>query len=92
MSNVYYVVRHGKRIAVVDMESPKSERKARKERNMKDAFALVPLAWAANIAKAADAPDYMIFTLLAYLAWKAKSPTCRVGPGNFTPSLSQIRT
>ena len=73
MSNVYYVVRHGKRIAVVDIETPKSARKSRKA--MGDGFAIVPLAQAAEVAKAIDTPGYMVFTLLFYLAWKAKSST-----------------
>jgi hypothetical protein len=38
----------------------------------KGRFAQVSLDWAAKVAKAADAPDYMVFTLLVYLAWKAE--------------------
>jgi hypothetical protein len=46
-----------------------------KQQSEKDVFAMVPLAWAAEIAEEADMSSYMIFTLLAYLAWKAKGPT-----------------
>jgi hypothetical protein len=75
MSNVYYVTRHGKRIAVVDMDQPKPKSARSSRRAIRDGFAIVPLAQAADVAKATDTPSYMVFTLLFYLAWKTKSST-----------------
>jgi hypothetical protein len=37
--------------------------------------AMVPLGWAADVTEAMNTPGYMVFTLLAYLAWKTKSST-----------------
>ena len=48
---------------------------ARKPRGKKNDFALVPLDWAADVTEAMNTPGYMVFTLLAYLAWKTKSST-----------------
>ena len=47
----------------------------RKPGDNKDAFAVVPLGWAADVTEAMNNPGYMVFTLLAYLAWKTKSST-----------------
>jgi hypothetical protein len=72
MGRVRTIFSHGRYMEVVssDPDPP-----ARKSRNKKEGFALVPLDWAADVAKAMGAPGYMVFTLLAYLAWKAKSST-----------------
>jgi hypothetical protein len=64
----FRVVRsHGKD---VDVDRPTT-----KTRDRANDFALVPLAWAADVAKAANSPSAMVLVLLAYLAWKTKNPT-----------------
>jgi hypothetical protein len=45
---------------------------AREARDKASDFARVPLRWAADVAKATNSPGYMVFVLLAYLAWKNK--------------------
>ena len=74
MSNIHYVVRHGKRIRV-DTLNPleKSARKPRKA--VSEAFVQAPLAWAAGALGAANTPGAMVVLLLAYLAWKTGSTT-----------------
>jgi hypothetical protein len=47
----------------------------KKARDKSNDFARVPLKWAADVAKAMNSPGYMVLVLLAYLAWKTKSPT-----------------
>jgi hypothetical protein len=47
----------------------------RPERKTKQKFTLLQLQWAADTAKAAGTPDAMVWILLHYMAWKAKSTT-----------------
>jgi hypothetical protein len=47
----------------------------KRTRDKANDFAQVPLKWAADVAKATNSPGYMVLVLLAYLAWKTKSPT-----------------
>jgi hypothetical protein len=71
MSRVRTIFSHGKYMEVVGADPDQPARKSRG----KKVFALVPLNWAADVTKAARTPSYMVFTLLAYLAWKTKSST-----------------
>jgi len=71
MSNPRFVDAHGKRILVETLDLP--DRSARKTRR-KD-FTQLPLDWAADTAKAAGTPGAMVWILLSYMAWKAKSTT-----------------
>jgi hypothetical protein len=72
MSRVRTIFSHGKYMQVVSADS---DPPTRKSRGKKDGFAIVPLEWAADVTEAISAPGYMVFTLLAYLAWKTKSST-----------------
>jgi hypothetical protein len=72
MSRVRTIFSHGKYIEVVSADS---DPPTLKSRGKNDGFAMVPLDWAADVAEAMRAPGYMVFTLLAYLAWKTKSST-----------------
>jgi hypothetical protein len=74
MGKPYVMVRHGKRIVVEDLETPNSSAR-RLRRGIQDGFAMVPLTWAADVAKATNSPAALITSLLVYLSWKAKSPT-----------------
>jgi hypothetical protein len=66
----FRVVRSHSKVVDVDVDPP-----ARKTRDKADDFAQVPLKWAAKVAKAMNSPSAMLLVLLAYLAWKTKSPT-----------------
>lgn len=72
MSRVRTIFSHGKYMGVVagNTDSP-----TRKQRGKRTNFAMVPLDWAADVTEAMNTPGYMVFTLLAYLAWKTKSAT-----------------
>jgi hypothetical protein len=63
---------HGKHIEVVEIVPSKRKRGPRIN---KDGFALVPLEWAAEVAKAAPKIPVMLLVLLAYSAWREKGPT-----------------
>jgi hypothetical protein len=70
MSRVRTIFSHGKFMEVISADpAPCTARKR------KDGFAMVPLDWAADVASASNASSFMIFVLLPYLAWKAKSST-----------------
>ena len=73
MSNIEYVVRHGKRIATTVLDPPKSARRPRSD--IHEPFAKVYLKDAAAVAEAFDSPIVLIWPLLIHLAWKAKSTT-----------------
>src|SRR5262249_21870156 len=62
-----YVIRQGKRIEVVPIETG-----AAPKRRRADPFVKLPLALAAAIAKATKTPRAMVWILLLYEAWKAK--------------------
>jgi hypothetical protein len=72
MSRVRTIFSHGRCIEVVSADPAPP---ARKPRGKKNNFALIPLDWAADVTAAMNTPGYMVFTLLAYLAWRTKSPT-----------------
>ena len=72
MSRVRAILSHGKYMKVVGADTT---RPARKLSGKQNDFALVPLGWAADVTAAMNTPGYMVFTLLAYLAWKSKSST-----------------
>jgi len=62
-----YVIRQGKRIEVVAIETG-----AAPKRRRADPFVKLPLPLAAAIAKATKTPRAMVWILLMYEAWKAK--------------------
>jgi hypothetical protein len=66
------VFSHGQYIEVEEIAPPKRKRGLRVK---KDAFAQVPLAWAADVVKAAPKIPAMLLVLFAYAAWKEKGPT-----------------
>ena len=62
-----YVIRQGKRIEVVPIETG-----AAPKRRRADPFVKLPLPLAAAIATATKTPKAMVWILLLYEAWKAK--------------------
>ena len=77
MSNSRWVMAHGKLIEIETLDDPPhiKARAAKRARRQKEAFTLLPLQWAADTAKAARTPGAMVWILLLYMAWKAKSRT-----------------
>ena len=80
MSNIFagkpsWVWSHGKWIEVgyIDDQPPIKARVEERRRRRKGAFAMVPLQWAADMAKATQTPGALIWILLIYKAWKTKS-------------------
>jgi hypothetical protein len=69
MSNVHYVVRRGRRIAVETLET------GTKPRRKTDLWVKVPLRWAEQAARATGTPKAFVWIWLLHLAWKAKSNT-----------------
>jgi hypothetical protein len=67
MSHVRTIFSHGKFMEVISADPAPHN-----ARNKKNGFALVPLEWTADVAKALDAPDVMLVNLMLYLSWKAK--------------------
>jgi hypothetical protein len=67
MSRVRTIFSHGKFMEVISADPA-----PRNAHNTKDGFALAPLEWTADVAKALNAPDIMLVNLMLYLSWKAK--------------------
>jgi hypothetical protein len=61
-------------VETLDYKPSAKKRKAKRE----EAFALVPLARAAEITKCMRAKGTMVWIVLVYLAWKNKSPTVQL--------------
>jgi hypothetical protein len=66
---VNYVMRQGKLIEVVAIETVAGRRKARRQ----EPFAMVPLAWAASAAKATRTPKALVWVLLLHTAWRTRT-------------------
>jgi hypothetical protein len=77
VSNRRWVIAHGKRIEVEDLDDPPhvKARAAKRAKRREEAFAMLPLEWAADAAKAIKMPRTMVLVLLQYMAWKTKSQT-----------------
>jgi hypothetical protein len=77
MINPRWVLAHGKRILVEDLEDPPQikERMHKRARQQKEAFVMVPLQWAADAAKDTRTQGALVWIVLLYLAWKTKSQT-----------------
>jgi hypothetical protein len=76
MGNSYWVSdprAKGGRIRVQTIEPTARQKKSAARRQ--DEFAMVPLRWAVEVAKAAGTPGAMVWILLLYLAWKNQSTT-----------------
>jgi hypothetical protein len=58
-------------VETLDYKPSAKKQKAKQE----EAFALVPLARAAEVTKCTKTQGAMVWIVLAYLAWKNKSPT-----------------
>jgi hypothetical protein len=67
MNRVRTIFSHGKFMEVISADPA-----PRNAHNTKDGFAMVPLEWTADVAKALNAPDIMLVNLMLYLSWKAK--------------------
>jgi hypothetical protein len=75
MSNRRWVTAHGKTFEVETIETPGvTARKTRKTKQEKE-FAIVPLKWAATIAKETEAQRTLVWIVLLYLSFKARSKT-----------------
>jgi hypothetical protein len=70
----YYVMRQGRRILVENITPAATKQKTKRE----EAFALVPLARAAEVTKCMRVRGAMVWIVLLYLAWKNKSPTVQL--------------
>jgi hypothetical protein len=76
MINPRYVTAHGKRILIETLEMPGLQaRQAKRTRRRQETFVMLPLEWVAETANAARTPGAVVWILLAYMAWKAKSQT-----------------
>jgi hypothetical protein len=80
MSNIFEgkpsrVWSHGKWIEVgyIDDQPPIKARAEKRRQRRKEAFAVVQLQWAADMAKATETPGALVWILLIYKAWKTKS-------------------
>jgi hypothetical protein len=69
-----YVIRHGRRIEVETLDTGVIAKPKRRQPKGKP-FAIVPLDWAAEAAKATNSPGLIVCAQLLHLAWKAKSRT-----------------
>jgi hypothetical protein len=70
-----YVTAHGKRFLVETLETPRmAARRARKPKRGEE-FAIVPLQWAAGIAKDTNTKRSLVWIALLYLSWKEQSKT-----------------
>jgi hypothetical protein len=67
MSEVNYVLRHGRRIEVETLDTGPSK-KIRRHRQ--DTFALVPLQWVVKAAAAASSPSTVVLVWLLYRSWQ----------------------
>jgi hypothetical protein len=74
MSNRRYSPGLGRWIEVEEVDVPGVPAKARRRRQ-EEPFAMVPLRFAQEMAKASKSPATIICIRLFYLSWKAKSPT-----------------
>jgi hypothetical protein len=71
-----WVTAHGKLIEIETLETPGTAlRRARKAKRDEEEFAIVPLQWAAGIAKDTNTKRALIWIVLLYLSWKAKNRT-----------------
>ena len=66
-----YVIRNGQRIAVGTLESTGTP--TRRRRQSSEAFAQVPLAWAAKAAKATHTLKALVWIELLYAVWQAET-------------------
>jgi hypothetical protein len=75
MINPRWVMTHGKMIEIETLETPTMvARKSRKAKQGEE-FAIVPLKWAAAIAKDTNTQRGLVWIVLLYMSWKAKSKT-----------------
>jgi hypothetical protein len=73
MSRRAYSSGLGRWVEVKEVDVPGVSAKAKRDQR-EEPFAIVPLRWAEEAAKA-NSPAIIVFTLLLYLSWKGKSPT-----------------
>jgi hypothetical protein len=75
VSNRRSVTAHGKLIEVEDLDTPTMIAPATKKAKRQEEFAIVPLQWAAGIAKDTETQRALVWIVLLYLSWKAKNKT-----------------
>jgi hypothetical protein len=75
MINPRYVTRHGKTILVETLETPGMRAPKAKKVKQQEAFAKVPLEWAAETAKCTETSSALVWILMLYMAWELKSLT-----------------
>jgi hypothetical protein len=90
MINPRWVMAHGKMIEIETLETPTMvARKSRKAKQGEE-FAIVPLKWAAAIAKDTNTQRGLVWIVLLYMSWKAKSKTFPVSNVALAPIRSQL--
>jgi hypothetical protein len=72
-----WVMAYGNRILVEDLEDlPDAKvQTTKRARRQNEAFAMVPLQWAADAAKATRTQGALVWIVLLYTAWKTKNQT-----------------
>jgi hypothetical protein len=75
MINPRRVMAHGKLIEIETLETPTMRARGARKTNRKEEFAIVPLQWAAGIAKETNTQRSLVWIVLLYLSFKAKSRT-----------------
>jgi hypothetical protein len=83
MSNRHWVTAHGKTFAVRTLETPSMAAHAARKAKRGEEFAIVPLKWAAGIARDTNTHHAWVWIVLLYLSWQAKSPTFPVSNAIF---------
>jgi hypothetical protein len=72
VSKPYVVTAHGKSLVVYDVITKPVVSKSQKA--LQEGFAMIPLTWAARVAKAVSDPSYLVLAVLTYLLWKTQKP------------------
>jgi hypothetical protein len=69
-----YVIRHGRRIEIETHPDPPevATKLQKREKRKQEAFAIVPLWWAAQASKAGGTPELLVCADLLHRAWRAK--------------------
>jgi hypothetical protein len=75
MSNRRWIRAHGKMIVVETLDMPGTAASGARKAKREEDFAIVPLQWAAGVAKDTNTQRALVWITLLYLSWKAKSQT-----------------
>jgi hypothetical protein len=92
MSNPRWSVVHGKKIEIETVDTPSPAARAARKAKRQEPFAIVPLPWAAAIARETNSRRALVWIVLLYMSFKADSKTfpvsnaalARYGIGRYT--------